>query len=178
MDSFGIRDARPSDAAAIARVHVDTWRTAYRGIVSEGHLRSLCYETSAKRHQERISRQAETGLVSLVAVWEGGEIVGFVNAGAERKGISGFDAEVYGVYVLESYQGKGVGRALLAGTARELARAGFSSLILWALEANAARGFYEALGGASVKADTIKIGGQELPVVSYGWRDLTALADL
>ena len=51
-------------------------------------------------------------------------------------------------------------------------------MILWAFEANAARGFYEVLGGAFVKADTIEIGGEELPVVSYGWRDLTALADL
>jgi len=178
VDSFRIRDTRPADAAGIARVHVDTWRTAYRGIVSEGHLQSLSCETSAKRHQERLTRQAETGLVSMVAVWEGGEIVGFVNAGAERKGISGFDAEVYAVYVLEAYQGKGVGRALLAGAARELARAGFSSVILWALEANAARGFYEALGGAFVKADTIEIGGEKLPVVSYGWPDLGSLAGL
>ena len=178
MDSFRIRDARPADAAAIARVHVDTWRTAYRGIVSEDPLQSLCYETSAERHQERLARQAETDLVSLVAVWEGGEIVGFVNAGAERKGISGFDAEVYAVYVLEAYQGKGVGRALLAGTARQLARDGFSSVILWALEANAARGFYEVLGGAFVKADTIEIGGEELPVVSYGWPDLDSLAGM
>lgn len=178
MDSFRIRDARPADAEAMARVHVDTWQTAYRGIVSEEHLRSLRYESTAKWLGGQLSRQAETGLVCLVALWEGGEIVGFVTAGPERKGISGFDAEVYGVYVWQSHQGKGVGRALVVGAARELARAGFSSAILWVLEANAARGFYEALGGAFIKTDTVSIGGEELPVVSYGWRDLTALADM
>jgi ribosomal protein S18 acetylase RimI-like enzyme len=178
VDSFRIRDTRPADAAAIARVHVDTWRTAYRGIVSDEHLRSLSYESAAKRVGERLSRQAETGFISLVAVWEDGEIVGFAEAGAERKGVPGFDGEIYGIYVLEAYQGKGIGRALVGGAARELARAGFSSAILWVLEANAARGFYEALGGASIKTDTVSIGGEELPVVSYGWPDLTSLADL
>ena len=178
MGTFRIRHAVPDDAEGIARVHVDTWRTAYGGIVSEDHLRSLCHETSARRHRERLSRQAETGLVSLVAVWEGGEIVGFASAGAERKGITGFDAEVYALYILEAYQGKGVGRALLGGAAGELARAGFSSLILWALEANAARGFYEALGGAFVKTDTVSIGGEELTVVSYGWPDLGPLTGM
>jgi hypothetical protein len=39
-----IREARISDAPGIARVRVDTWRTAYRGIVSDEHLNGLSCE--------------------------------------------------------------------------------------------------------------------------------------
>jgi hypothetical protein len=36
------------DAPRIARVHVNTWRSAYVGIVAEPTLRDMSYETSAK----------------------------------------------------------------------------------------------------------------------------------
>ena len=36
-----IREANPADAGPMARVHVDTWRTAYAGILPAGHLEGL-----------------------------------------------------------------------------------------------------------------------------------------
>jgi len=39
-----IREASVEDASAIARVAVDTWKTAYRGIIDDNYLNSLSYE--------------------------------------------------------------------------------------------------------------------------------------
>lgn len=39
-----IRRATETDAAAIARVQVDSWRSTYKGIVPEQHLISLSYK--------------------------------------------------------------------------------------------------------------------------------------
>lgn len=39
-----LRVATTDDAAAIARIHVDTWRTTYSGIVPEAYLAKLSYE--------------------------------------------------------------------------------------------------------------------------------------
>ena len=39
-----IRPATAGDAAALARVHVDSWRTTYRGIVPDEALAHLSYE--------------------------------------------------------------------------------------------------------------------------------------
>lgn len=36
-----LREARLDDASAIARVHVDTWLSTYRGIVPEEYLSKL-----------------------------------------------------------------------------------------------------------------------------------------
>jgi hypothetical protein len=37
-EAVTIRRAVREDARAIARVHVDSWRTTYRGIVPEEHI--------------------------------------------------------------------------------------------------------------------------------------------
>lgn len=39
-----IRPARMADADAIARVHVDSWRTTYPGIVPDDYLATMSYE--------------------------------------------------------------------------------------------------------------------------------------
>jgi hypothetical protein len=44
MEPAHLREARQQDAGAIAHVHVDSWRTSYRGIVPEGFLTGMSYE--------------------------------------------------------------------------------------------------------------------------------------
>lgn len=39
-----IREATLSDACGIAKVHVDTWRTAYKGIINDEFLNELSYD--------------------------------------------------------------------------------------------------------------------------------------
>lgn len=43
-----IRKAQTEDALAIAKVHVDSWRTSYPGIVSNEYLASQSYEAREK----------------------------------------------------------------------------------------------------------------------------------
>jgi hypothetical protein len=43
-----VRDATYEDVPAIARVHVDTWRTTYQGIVPDEHLAKLSYQKRAE----------------------------------------------------------------------------------------------------------------------------------
>ena len=38
MESIVIRPAQTADAPGIARVHVEAWRSTYRGIVSDAFL--------------------------------------------------------------------------------------------------------------------------------------------
>ncbi len=48
-------------------------------------------------------------------------------------------------------------------------------MLVWVLEQNPARGFYEHLGGVDLRAKPIQIGGKDLVEVAYGWRDLRTL---
>jgi len=50
-----IRKAQPTDANAIAKVHVDSWRTTYAGIISADFLANLSYEQREASWRETLS---------------------------------------------------------------------------------------------------------------------------
>jgi ribosomal protein S18 acetylase RimI-like enzyme len=171
-----IREAVPADARAITRVHIDTWRTAYAGIVPAEHLAGLSYERREAVWVQILSRD-EPAQSNFVAETGSGEIVGFAGGGPEREGDRVYRAELYAIYLLREHQRRGTGRRLARAVARGLLAAGFDSMLLWVLEDNhPARRFYESLGGEQVGRKTIEIGGSGLVEVSYGWRDITGLA--
>jgi ribosomal protein S18 acetylase RimI-like enzyme len=166
-----IREAVPDDIPGIARVHVDTWRTAYIGIISAEHLAGLTYERSEARWREHLFREG-SGRFAYVAE-DAGQIVGSGSGGPERDSMSGYDGELYGLYVLTAHQRQGIGRALTLTVARRLAEDGCKAMILWVLKDNRkGRAFYEALGGVLAGEKGITIGGTELIEVAYGWPDL------
>lgn len=171
-----IREAAPGDAGPITRVHIDTWRTSYAGIVPDEHLAGLSYSDREAVWVQILTRDdALQG--NFVAETGGGEVVGFAGGGPEREGDEVYRGELYAIYLLQEHQGKGIGRRLACTVARGLLSAGFESMLLWVLEDNRpARRFYESLGGIVVGRKSIEIGGATLVEVSYGWRDITGLA--
>lgn len=163
-----IREARPQDVPAIAKVHVDTWRTTYEGIVASEFLASLSYEKRERMWLDTLS--SPTNSASLyVAENPDGTVVGFAAAGPEREGDTTYKGEIYAIYLLENYQRQGIGSALFRTCVRDLGGRGFTSFLLWVLKANPACKFYEALGGKVLREKEIQIGNQLLVEVAYGW---------
>ncbi len=170
-----VRAANPSDAHPIARVHVDTWRTTYTGIVPAEYLAGLSYRDRESRWEEILAIDQPTSS-NFVAETEGGDIVGFAGGGPEREGDKNYLGELYAIYLLEGYQRKGVGRRLVSAVAQRLLVDGFSSMLVWVLQDNhPACRFYESLGGGRAGRKTITVGGTDLVEVSYGWRDVAGL---
>jgi len=168
-----VRPARLDDVEAIARVHVDTWRTAYAGIVPDERLANLDYSRSAENWRRILALGSKTQL--FVAEDECDQVVGFACGGPLRQPRPGFDGELYAIYVLEAHQRKGHGRALVAAVAEDLRSRGFESLVIWVLRDNPSRGFYEALRGQVVAEADPEIGGARLAEVGYGWQEWSEL---
>src|ERR1043165_69550 len=134
-----IREATPTDAPAIARVHVDTWRTTYPGMVPDEHLENLSYEESEQRWDRRLSGENRTrDGFCYVAEDDAGQVVGFALGGPERTGDPKYKGEVYAIYILEPYQGKGLGRRLMSACIESLVQANFNTMLIWVIEANPA----------------------------------------
>ncbi|HEY4913865.1 MAG TPA: GNAT family N-acetyltransferase [Candidatus Dormibacteraeota bacterium] len=164
-----VRPAEREDSAAIARVHVASWRTAYRGLLPDDFLASL----SEEHYTDRWTRVIGEGSSRVFVVEEDGEIVGFASCGRERAGEGSFAGELYAIYVLDSAQRHGQGRELVRAAAGALKEMKLTDMIVWVLRDNApARRFYERLGGIYVRAQPITIGSSTLEEVSYGWRDV------
>ena len=171
-----IRRANPDDLMGMARVHVDTWKTTYRGIVSDAYLDALTYEGDIARGFGRWLKQPVDRWTYLVALDPSESIVGFAVGGPSRDQDPDHGGELGAVYVLKSYQGAGVGKALVREVTRHLVQLGITSMIVWVLEANPYRRFYEKLGGIAAKRRVVPVAGTPLPEVGYGWKDIRELA--
>ena len=165
-----LREATALDAEAIARIHVETWRAAYAGLLPEKYLVQLSVEARSTSWRESIGKKA-AGTV-LVTENEAGELVGFGSCGPNRIPQPPFEGEVYTLYVSPDWQNLGLGRVLLRGLFEELAAAGMTSAFLWVLADNPSRFFYEALGGQPVGQRWENFAGTRLEETAYGWTDL------
>ena len=170
-----IRKAALADAAGIARVHVESWRTTYPGIMPQEHLDALSVAEREQTWQDILSRPDGDGSCTFVAETEGGEIIGFVHGGKERSGDPDYAAEIQTLYLLKAHQGQGIGRRLLIAAARRLYQNGFSTLMLWTHVRNPARGFYERLGGVAARTTQRVIKGVTYDDVGYGWDEAALL---
>ena len=174
-----IRQAHLADASAIADVHVETWRNTYAGILPDSYLVDMSPKNHASLWTRLLRREPASELI-LVADDAAAGIVGFVSAGHARKaGLprrSPYDAEIYTLYVTPDHQGTGLGRALLNATFAGLVRRDHRAAVVWVLEANPARFFYEAMGGRIVAERTERFAGATLSEQAYGWDKLTPAA--
>jgi L-amino acid N-acyltransferase YncA len=105
---LNIRPATVNDAPAIAHISIDTWRSAYAGIVPTDFLDTLSYaERSEQMRQHLASFSAEDGFL-LVAEDAQGEGIGFASGGeygADQPGCG----EIYTLYYYPTARGKALG---------------------------------------------------------------------
>ncbi|MDZ8170566.1 GNAT family N-acetyltransferase [Microbacterium xanthum] len=141
-DTYAVRRARSGDAAAIAAVHVTSWREAYTGRIPDEVLDGMDV-TSRAEVWRRILAGEVAGEAGEVWVAElDGDVIGFASAGRCRDddAVPG-RRELYAIYVLEADYGTGVADMLLD------AAIGDAAASLWVLEDNPrARAFYRRHG--------------------------------
>lgn len=165
-----LRPALTRDAAGIARVHVETWQSAYAGVVPTDYLaRMTVGRSSAQWH--RAAAQATKGNDLMVAELDE-EIIGFIAFGPSRSKDLPYGGEIYALYVTIDWQGQGLGRRLLTTSFEALAREGHRGAFVWVLADNPSRFFYEAMGGARAGERMEKFAGTALEELAYGWSDL------
>ena len=177
MHHIGHRDYRisaalVSDAGAIARVHVDTWRTTYRDLIPSAFLDSLSYSQREDLWTQVL--RGPSGRSIVVAREADGPIIGFALGGPARDRIEGYRGELMALYVREAHQRHGVGSGLVAAVADALVRDGMDSMYAWVLAENSATRFFERLGGHRLNERTIDIAGRSIGEIAYGWPDLVA----
>jgi ribosomal protein S18 acetylase RimI-like enzyme len=146
------RTAGPGDAAAVARLHADSWRRHYRGAYSDAYLDGDVLTDRLGVWSGRLA--APEGTRTLLAE-DGTDVLGFVHVVLDEDPTWG--TLVDNLHVTAARQRTGVGRALLTRAAEEaVARAESPALYLWVLEQNTpAQAFYEALGAAHVETTLV-----------------------
>lgn len=169
-----IRQAVYEDAEGIAFVHVNSWRSTYKGVVSDDYLNGLTIETRKKNWQKNFHT---INSCVVVAVDETGKIVGFASGGPEQTHHPKYyrTGEVYAIYLLESFQRKGIGKQLIKAILDHLDDLGLEQLLIWALEDNTYRLFYEQIGGSVIERTTIEMDRKRYTEIGYGWDSIKEL---
>ena len=144
--AVGIRSALATDIPAIARVHLESSKIAYRDILHPAVLEGLSLAGRVELWEKRFA-----GIGPLGRLWvqeAGAEIVGFALCDAGEDGGSAHSVcELKSFYVTPEYWGAGLGAGLLAHVLVDFKELGFYSMILWTIGLNArARQFYERKG--------------------------------
>ena len=133
-----------------AYVHWKAWHEAYAGIVNQSYLDALTLEKC-----EDIAFQWPDNL--LVAK-NNDQIIGFAGFGKYRDDELENTGEIYAIYILEKYYGKGVGYKLMHEALTLLST--YSKVAVWVLKDNKrAISFYEKCGfKVDGREETIELG--------------------
>lgn len=168
------REATPRDVEAVALLHAESWRTTYRGMLTDTFLEQDVVSNRLSVWQQRFHTPAENQLVLLAEKSE--ELHGFICLFGGADEILGSFVE--NLHVSPKMQGQGIGRKLLVQAGRWV-RTHFPhpALYLWVYEANhAARRFYERLG-ATVRSRGFEDApdGSKVPELCYIWENVEVL---
>jgi GNAT superfamily N-acetyltransferase len=163
-----LRPAEPGDARAIARIHVETWRNTYPGMLPDRTLIDMTVDGKARSWRLLLERRPG-GASVLLAELAGEGVIGFASAGPNRHANIAFAGEVETLYVMPDWQNQGIGRRLLEGCFTALRERGLASAMVWVLADNPARFFYERMGGKRAGERDETLWGAVLHEVAYGW---------
>ena len=171
-----IRKPVLNDAERIAKVHVCTWQSAYKDLVSSEYLNSLSVNKSKEKWEKNIS---ENSSIIYVAESQSQQIVGFISGGKNRDldDHSEYKAEIYAVYVLADWARMGIGTKLFKAIVADFIELNYNSMLLWMLKGNSTEQFYQKLSGVCLSEKPYKIGGSTKTLVAYGFDNLDNLFD-
>jgi RimJ/RimL family protein N-acetyltransferase len=169
-----LREAQFSDHAAIAKLHADSWRRHYRGILSDHYLDHEVEKERMDTWYERLQSPAENQFITL-AIGED-TIAGFCCFFLNDDPFFGTLIDNFHVGV--AWQRSGIGTMLLRDAAKKIDdKAAASKMYLWVFEANTkARLVYERLGGTWF--ETVEKENEDGTVSAtcrYTWDDLSKL---
>src|ERR1043165_9161984 len=115
---FIIRPTIISDAEAIARINIDSWRETYSGLIAPETLDAMTDEEYNAKWKRILDPTNSVNGFRFVAEIDS-TIVGYVGAGVPRDESLGYEGELYALYLLKRYHGKGIGKGLFLQAVRE-----------------------------------------------------------
>ena len=132
------------DCDSLGLIQSESWKEAYKGIVPNSVLKDMTPENCSKKFNFLFSN--ESGKVALIK--DENQIRGFICFGPNRdEDLNSSYGEIWGVYLLPTFWGQGIGTQLSSWAMKELQKMGFHEVSLWVLEENInARKFYKKMG--------------------------------
>jgi GNAT superfamily N-acetyltransferase len=174
--AIALRQAVTSDAGTLAALHSESWRSSYRGILSDDYLDGAIFDERTTYWQESLNAPEPERRYILIAE-QAGEVLAFVSVYLDEE--PKYGALLHNLHVRPHLKGQGLGKLLMNEAAEWTLAQNINQMHLWVFEANnEARRFYEALGGKTVEEKLTSVAGNvERNVLRYFWDDLTQVKE-
>jgi GNAT superfamily N-acetyltransferase len=165
---FQIQEATLKHAQGLANVHVKTWKISYKGIIDQAHLDAL----DLKQREERwinILQTPNRKSQVYVLLNNQNQVIGFYSIGESREKEHNYTHELWGLYILPEYQGRGLGLFMFEDIKKKLHALNAQSLCVMVLEQGPAVAYYKKMGAQIIKARKDEISGKQYTVYLMGW---------
>ncbi|MDP2803523.1 MAG: GNAT family N-acetyltransferase [Phreatobacter sp.] len=171
---MAIRRATAADAEAIAAIHVAAYDETYRGLAPPEVFEGLNLERRTGQWRRFFAEPPPDAAAFVIE--PDGEPVGFGSNGIDRSGILPI-GWIKAVYLLKRAQAQGLGLAMMATLAEDLAAKGAREVRLDVAVGNdRAEAFYQRLGASFLSSQVDPGPIWKSPTRTYGWNDVAALA--
>ncbi len=157
--------AKEKMAEKIAKVHIDTWKNAYKGIISDEYLQSLSVKQRVQKYKFRKNLAEGQQFFALKLKRE---IIGLlfliVNAGGDGKN----KGEISAIYLSPAHWDKGYGSQMMEYAVDYFAKQNCDEIFIWVLEQNMrAINFYKKFGFTFDGNQKTIVLGKKLKEVRY-----------
>lgn len=127
---MNIQKAKSIDIPQIARIHIDSWRKTYKGVMSESFLQSFNQKKTEKYWFDILKNKS----YELLIFKKSNQVTGFMllNFGQPESN----SIELESLYVCPKHQEIGVGSSLIKKVINKLKSRDFGQLYTWVLEDN------------------------------------------
>lgn len=167
-----IVEASIDDYPGIAKLHANSWKLHYRGILSDDFLDNKVETERMNVWQDRFSSPAPNQRVSIAKEEDG--IVGFACLFLDDDPI--FGSLIDNLHVVASRQKSGIGKRLMKNCADIIQQEGtIKKMYLWVYDSNKnAQKAYENVGGKKVETvEKETEEGLKVLVCRYTWDDIS-----
>src|ERR1041384_1555207 len=105
-----IRTGTLTDVPGLAKVYVESWKSTYQGLVPDVFLKGMTLQAAAKNFTDCLQPNSYSYFLHVAE--EDGRVVGFADGGKERSHPESGLGELYAIYLLKEFQGRGTGHLL------------------------------------------------------------------
>ncbi len=153
MSNIIVRKAVLEEAEKIIDINIEVWNTTYKGLIPQEIIDKLQSKDPERisRNQKSIKEKQHTFVAEV-----DGKIVGFHTFGKTKDENFGDAGEIYAGYILDGYQGLGLGRKMAVACMKELIDNGYTTLVTKCLDGNPSNEFHKSLGGVFVGQSTFE----------------------
>jgi len=169
-----LRPAQFSDHAAIVKLHAESWRQNYRGILSDHFLENEIEGDRAEVWYQRLKFPNKNQIVTIATLDE--NLVGFSCLFLDDDPV--YSTLLDNLHVSMNLQKSGIGKLLMKECAKNICeKSNNRKMYLWVYAANQnARSFYQRLGGINFETlEKQNEDGTASKTCRYVWNDVSVL---